>query len=123
MSQLKDLEQQCPDASDFLDVLAFFDPDSIPLEMLITGAKALLEAPAAESSILTSDSLLTLMQSPLQRQNTITKLQDQCLVSYHTNSRSPAFRIHGIEDFWYSRPDSARGLGTHKEPRYISKVV
>ena len=42
--QLEDLDRQCPDASHFLRVLAFLDPESIPLEMLTTGAKLVSES-------------------------------------------------------------------------------
>jgi hypothetical protein len=37
--QLRDLERQHPDASQLLGALAFFDPEKIPIEMLIMGAK------------------------------------------------------------------------------------
>ena len=42
--QLEDLDRQCPDASNFLRVLAFLDPESIPLEMLTKGAKLISES-------------------------------------------------------------------------------
>src|SRR5438876_7766911 len=39
--QLDDLQRQFPDVSDLLKILAYFDPESIPLDMLITGANVL----------------------------------------------------------------------------------
>src|SRR5215472_7965054 len=40
-SQLEDLEQKYPDASNLLKMLAYFDPESIPLDLLITSAAAI----------------------------------------------------------------------------------
>src|SRR5438876_1051367 len=39
--QLEDLQRQFPDVSNLLKILAYFDPESIPLDMLITGASVL----------------------------------------------------------------------------------
>src|SRR5438477_852366 len=50
--QLDDLQQHFPDVSNLLKVLAYFDPESIPLDMLITGASVLSKSqPKKESDI------------------------------------------------------------------------
>ena len=95
-SQLQDLDQQCPDASILLRVITFLDPESIPLEILITGAKALIEAKQPRPRSRLSSSLLALIQSPIARQDAITHLQNRCLVAYHATSPSPTFRIHDL---------------------------
>ena len=43
--QLRGLERQHPDASKLLRVLAFFDPEKIPIEMLVAGAKSMRRPP------------------------------------------------------------------------------
>src|ERR1700741_4813757 len=78
-SQLEDLDQQCPDAIKLLRVMAFFDPESIPLEMLIAGAKALVEPQQPTQSSFAA-SLLALIQSPIACRNAITQLQARCLI-------------------------------------------
>jgi tetratricopeptide (TPR) repeat protein len=95
-SQLQDLDRHCPDASKLLRVIAFFDPESIPLEMLITGAKAIVDAQQSRTRSPLTKSLLALIQSPLARQNGITHLQARCLVTYHAGSQSPTFCIHDL---------------------------
>ena len=97
-SQLQDLDRQYPDASKLLRVMAFLDPESIPLEMLITGAKAIctIEAQQPPTRSPLTASLLTLIQSPIALQNAITQLQTRCLVAYHSISQPPAFRIHDL---------------------------
>jgi hypothetical protein len=63
-SQLQDLNQHWTDAGKLLQVIAFFDPESIPLEMLVAGAKAIVDAqqPPAQSPL--TMSLFALIQSP-----------------------------------------------------------
>jgi tetratricopeptide (TPR) repeat protein len=95
-SQLQDLERQSPDASKLLRVLAFLDPESIPLEMLITGAKAIIEEREPPTRPAFTASLLALLQSPIARQNAISHLQARCLVAYHVTSPSPTVRIHDL---------------------------
>jgi hypothetical protein len=95
-SQLQDLDQKSPDASNLLRVLAFLDPESIPLEMLIAGAKAIVEAQEPPIRPPVTASLLALIQSPIARQNAITHLQSRCLVAHHTTSQSPTLRIHDL---------------------------
>jgi tetratricopeptide (TPR) repeat protein len=95
-SQLQDLDKNCPDASKLLGVLAFFDPESIPLEMLITGAKAIAEAQEPPTGTPLTASLLALILSPIARQNAITHLQTRCLATFHAGSQSPTFRIHDL---------------------------
>jgi hypothetical protein len=87
-SQLQDLDQHCPDASKLLRVVAFFDPESIPLEMLTTGAKAIAEAQEPPTRSSSTASLLALILSPIARQNTISHLQTRCLVT-HLGSQHP----------------------------------
>jgi tetratricopeptide (TPR) repeat protein len=95
-SQLEDLDQQCPDASKLLRVIAFFDPESIPLEMIITGAKAMVAAQQQSTQSSFTASLLTLIQSPIACRNAIAQLQARCLVAYHATSQSPTLRIHDL---------------------------
>jgi hypothetical protein len=95
-SQLQDLDRHSPDASKLLRVIAFFDPESIPLEMLIAGAKALVEMQQPPTRSLLTTSLLALIQSPVARQNAVTQLQSRCLVTYHAGSQSPTFHIHDL---------------------------
>jgi tetratricopeptide (TPR) repeat protein len=100
VSQLQDLARHSPDASNLLRFLVFFDPDYIPLEMLVTGANAILESqqPSPTRSP-TSESLLALIQSPVACQNAITHLHIHCLVTYHTGAQSPNFQIHDLVQF------------------------
>jgi tetratricopeptide (TPR) repeat protein len=95
-SQLQDLDRHCPDASKLLRVIAFFDPESIPLEMLITGAKAIVDGQQPPTPSPSTTSLLALIQSPIARQKAITHLQARCLVTYHAGSQSPTFHIHDL---------------------------
>jgi tetratricopeptide (TPR) repeat protein len=95
-SQLRDLEQQYPDASKLLRVLTLLDPESIPLEMLITGAKAIIEEQEPPSQSAFTASLLALLQSPIACQNAISQLQACCLVAYHVTSPSPTVHIHDL---------------------------
>jgi hypothetical protein len=66
-SQLQDLEQHCPDASNLVRVLAFLDPEGIPLEMLLTGTNAIVEAqqPPTQSPLAASLIALIHSQAPL----------------------------------------------------------
>jgi hypothetical protein len=98
-SQLQDLDRHYPDASKLLRLIAFFDPESIPLAMLITGAQAISDTqqPPTRSPLTTP--LLALIQSPVARHNVIdviTHLQTRCLVTYHAGSQSPTFHIHDL---------------------------
>jgi tetratricopeptide (TPR) repeat protein len=95
-SQLQELDRQCPDASKLLRVIAFFDPESIPLEMLITGARAITEEQEPPTRSPFTASLLALIQSPIARQNAIAQLQARCLVAYHATSQSPTLRMHDL---------------------------
>ena len=71
--QLEDLDRQWPDASHFLRVLAFLDPESIPLEMLTTGAKLVsdsqrLLSPHTDAPVrLKRPSFISIIQSKLRR--------------------------------------------------------
>jgi hypothetical protein len=47
--QLEALEQQYPDASNPLKILTFSNPESIPLDMLVTGANAISESRLSDS--------------------------------------------------------------------------
>jgi hypothetical protein len=95
-SQLQDLDQRCPNTGKLLRVIAFFDPESVPLEMLITGAKAIVEAQQPPTRSPLTESLLGLIQSPIALQNAITQLETRCLLAYHSTSQSPTFRIHDL---------------------------
>jgi tetratricopeptide (TPR) repeat protein len=51
---LDDLERQSPDVTNLLKVLSFFDPESIPLDMITQGANA-LSLPLIPSTAMSSD--------------------------------------------------------------------
>ena len=76
--QLEDLDRQCPDASHFLRVLAFLDPESIPLEMLTTGAKLVSESrrppsPHTDAQVgLKRPSFISIIRKKLLRRSTTT---------------------------------------------------
>jgi tetratricopeptide (TPR) repeat protein len=112
-SQLQDLDRQCPDAGKLLRVIAFFDPESIPLEMLISGAKAIAESQQPPTRSPLAVSLIALIQSPIVRQNAITHLQNRCLVAYHAGSQSPTFRIHDLIQLVVL--ENTKGIGLHQE--------
>ena len=87
MCQLRDLEQQSPDASHLLSVLAFFDSESIPIEMLTIGAKAMSESQRPPSHAQVKRQPFVLMQTgKLLRQGGTTKAQTNQL---HTSSVVP----------------------------------
>ena len=76
--QLEDLDRQWPDASSFLRVLAFLDPESIPLEMLTTGAKLVSESqrpsPHADAQVrLKRPSFISIIQNKLLRRGGATR--------------------------------------------------
>jgi hypothetical protein len=74
LSKLQDLERQCPDASNLLTVLAFFDPEGISVDMLIASAKSISQSkPAKSSSSTVIASLLDLIQSPIGFRDAITQ--------------------------------------------------
>ena len=109
-SQLQDLDRRFPDASKLLRVIAFFDPESIPLEMLITGAKAIVDTRQPQTRPPLTASLLTLVQSPIARQNVIAHLQNRCLVTFHAGSESPTFHIHDLIQLVVSENTRSSGL-------------
>jgi tetratricopeptide (TPR) repeat protein len=112
-SQLQDLDQQYPGASKLLRVIAFFDPESIPLEMLITGAKAIIEEQEQPTRSPFTASLLALIQSPVATRNAITQLQARCLVAYHAMSPCLTLRIHDLIQLVVL--ENTRGSGLHEE--------
>jgi hypothetical protein len=81
--------------------------------MLITGAKAVAEAQEPPTRSRLTASLLTLLLSPISRQNAITHLQTRCLVTYHTTSPSPTFRIHDLIQLVVL--EDTRSSGFHQE--------
>jgi tetratricopeptide (TPR) repeat protein len=64
--------------------------------MLVTGAKAIVEAQEQPTQYPFTTSLLALIRSPIARQNAITQLKTRCLITYHSTSQSPTFRIHDL---------------------------
>ena len=81
--QLEDLDRQCPDASHFLRVLAFLDPESIPLEMLTTGAKLVSESrrppsPHTDAQVgLKRQSFISIIQNKLLRRGKATTISQR----------------------------------------------
>src|SRR5438477_11512292 len=82
-SQLDDLQHHSPDASNLLKILAYFDPESIPLDMLITGASALSESQLQKES----DSIAP---APQKAMSFVGKVKNKILRSYKRNGKGRA---------------------------------
>jgi tetratricopeptide (TPR) repeat protein len=121
-AQLDELAQQFPDVINLLKILSFFDPESIPLNMISQGAEALSHSlfpslvtlsdtpsPGKVLSLLRQtkreclesvapqlNTLLPLMLSPIQLQDAITQLQNRSLVRHLRNVDSSILRIHDL---------------------------
>jgi Tetratricopeptide repeat len=99
-SQLDGLERQCPNASNLLKVFSFFDPESIPLDMITQGAqvlsKKIAQKPQHKSSQPQLKKLLTLILSPVELHNAITRLQNWSLVKHQRSIETSVLRIHDL---------------------------
>src|SRR5580658_805149 len=90
-SQLNDLESRFPDASNFLKVLSFLDPECIPLAMITQGAQDTLASRKAEmeqektSSHTKLEALLGLISSTIELHSAIAQLQNRSLVRHKPN--------------------------------------
>jgi hypothetical protein len=135
-SQLDSLEHQCGNASHLLKVLSFFDPESIPLDMITQGAAALsdkiVQEPRHEFHQPKLRTLLSLILSPIELHDAITQLQNRSLVKHQRSIETSELRIHdltkimvqntmkdGLDREWFN---FAAGLtcgafGRVKEPR------
>jgi len=60
-TQLEELERQSPDVSNLSKVLSFFDPESIPLSMIIKGAEG-MQRPSASDLCTSNISSKTIKQ-------------------------------------------------------------
>jgi tetratricopeptide (TPR) repeat protein len=119
-AQLDDLEHQSPDASNLLKALSFFDPESIPLDMITQGAES-LSLSLFPSPVMLSDTpppgkvlsllrqtkqdclvsphlktLLPFILSPIRLQDAITQLQNRSLVKYLRSADTSVLRIHDL---------------------------
>src|SRR5438477_9720191 len=92
--QLDNLQRQFPDVSNLLKVLAYFDPEHIPLDMLITGARVLSNSQRQMSAEMSS--LLALLQSPMGLPNAIAQLQNRSLTSQQHTGQSSSLWIHNL---------------------------
>jgi tetratricopeptide (TPR) repeat protein len=110
------LERRSPDYSNLLKVLSFFDPESISLSMIAEGVAdlQLQSAPHAKSpgTILLGghtdnlnntssvspklESLIALIQSPVQLQRAIQQLHRLSLVGYKSIIDTSCLRIHDL---------------------------
>jgi hypothetical protein len=120
--QLDDLEEHCPGTSSFLRLLSFFDPESIPVDMIVLDAGTLplsqgplntaSSAAATTSTVLgallrklaektqgsmTSPKLKTLLHlilSPNEWQDAIMQLQNRSLIKHLHGADVSTLRIH-----------------------------
>jgi hypothetical protein len=99
-SQLDGLEHQCPNTSDLLKVLSFFDPESIPLDMITQGAEVTLgkitREPQHEFNQPQLKTLLALILSPVDLHDAITQLQKRSLVKHQRSIETSVLRIHDL---------------------------
>jgi hypothetical protein len=103
-TQLVELQRQSPVCSNFLMVLSFFDPESIPVNMIVEGAEKWLRQPddilRQTDDTLTHhsklQSLIALIQSPVYLQLAIQQLQHLSLVGYESTKDTSILRIHDL---------------------------
>ncbi|KIM72204.1 hypothetical protein PILCRDRAFT_804162 [Piloderma croceum F 1598] len=103
-TQLVELQRQSPVCSNFLTVLSFFDPESIPVNMIVEGAEEWLRQPddilCQTDDALTHhsklQSLIALIQSPVYLQLAIQQLQHLSLVGYESTKDISVLRIHDL---------------------------
>jgi hypothetical protein len=103
-AQLDDLEHQYPEASNLLKMISFFDPESIPLDMITPGAESLsrllVPSTATSSNGVASGKvlkpLLRLVLSPIQFQGAITQLRNRSLVKHIYSADTSVLRIHDL---------------------------
>src|SRR5438477_8141291 len=81
--QLDDLQQHFPDVSNLLKILAYFDPESIPLDMLITGASVLSKSQLQK----TPDSVTP---TPQQTISFVGKVKNKILLSHKGKGKGRA---------------------------------
>lgn len=124
-TQLEKLKSQSPDFSNLLTVLSFFDPESIPLHIIIKGAEELRSQSASSSNLPGTipingstridsaqlEALTTLICSPVGFHEAILQLQRLCLVGYCRKSDTSVLRIHDLIQI--AIQESARREKTH----------
>jgi tetratricopeptide (TPR) repeat protein len=105
-TQLQELDRQSPISSNLLKVLSFFDPESIPLDMIVEGAKDLqlpsASHPSFPSIVIISpmlEPLITLLCSPTQRREAISQLCRNSLVKCEFTQGTSTLRIHDLVQF------------------------
>jgi hypothetical protein len=124
--QLDDLEQRCPGTSSLLRLLSYYDPENIPVDMIVFGARSL---PLSQSALKTGSSfpststvfgnlgsllrkltaksqesmtslqlktLLALILSPIELQGAITQLQSRSLIQRLRGTNTSTLRIHDL---------------------------
>ena len=122
-TQLEELDRQSHACSSLLKILSFFDPESIPLNIITDGANDLPSSMGPMSNGLMSqniDSVIALMRSPVQFQRAIQQLRNLSLIGYEsmTNASAPktstsVLRIHDLVQFVIQ--ESVRRENTHHE--------
>ena len=113
--QLEDLDRQYPDASRFLRVLAFLDPESIRLEMLTTGAKLISDAQARRKN----QSIMSIIKDKLLRRGRATTTSQRDLLNTPPNTMPPTFTalLTLIQD-----PIKLRKALTHLQDRSLVAI-
>jgi tetratricopeptide (TPR) repeat protein len=119
--QLDDLEQHRSESSSLLRLLSYFDPESIPVDMIVLGAESLssLQAPSNPSAttalgylfsplrkittrpqeVMGSPklkTLLALIRSPIELQDAIMQLQNRSLIKHLRAADKSILRIHDL---------------------------
>jgi tetratricopeptide (TPR) repeat protein len=105
-TQLQELDSQFPISGNLLKVLSFFDPESIPLHMIVEGAKDLrlssASHPSFPSIVIVSpmlEPLITLLCSSTQRREAISQLCHDSLVKCESTQGTSTLRIHDLVQF------------------------
>ena len=119
-TQLEELDRQSHACSSLLKILSFFDPESIPLNMITDGAEFLkfpkCPLPSDGTAPLNLEPAIALMCSPVQFQQAIQQLHHLSLIGYNpiTNALStstPVLHIHDLVQFMIQ--ESVRRESTH----------
>jgi len=112
--QFEKLNEESGDLSNLLKLLSFFDPETIPVRMIIDGAKEWLrvqnELPTFKDSLSPVSSqfhsLTILITSPIKFQTALQKLQSLSLVERRSDGRNSSLWMHDLIEFMMQ--DAAR---------------
>jgi hypothetical protein len=121
--QFNRLNEESIDISNLFKVLSFLDPDNIPAEMIVNGAKEWLSsqdelphAPSPSKPVGISSesrSLVALILSPIRFRTAIQKLQNLSLVEHRTDSGNSLLWMHDLIRFTIQ--EGARKEETYRE--------